>query len=456
MLFKERQRQVAVRFCYFFMLILNIFSYDEVSAEFVDQFCSIFSNFDLCSSFEWITESIVWATNVFLTCSSNAFMPIDQIFKFLTNVADSEFLIASTVATFPILSMLSQMEEERILLRCEALIDDPIKKLAESVIYCLSRMLNEIIENDYLELNGLEILKNHIGYACKLIIYFIREFFNDLFVLTNFLGAKNKIGNYIEENLSKYINCEAVECCKNKLGFAFFPVMLVLIEVKDPEVVEMMCVGKYQFAEDRKRIQHLTADIVRNSYLREKFTEVQLLTMLELNDYGLYLMKNDPKQCEFLKELSENCLSIMIHQQFEYLHHFGIDKMIRPFVEYLKFYERYGLDIPEFLKEFLPKNDNDEYIYLTVEKKIFLSNFTKANENVQDIFLKHLTTCSKMAKNEKEIQALASSFLLLDSESMTNLILSIVSFINYKIFMIYNCFSLKIGANVFFKKFLRF
>ena len=149
--------------------------YDEISADFAGNYYAFYKNVENEGSFKWTSESLIWATNAFFTCSPNIFMPIDQVINFLIDVGES-FNKISTLATFPIMALISQMEEERVLLRAQALTEEPLEKLGKTVIQNLSKVLDQFCQEKDIQESDAKIYRYCIAFASKLVLYYISKF----------------------------------------------------------------------------------------------------------------------------------------------------------------------------------------------------------------------------------------------------------------------------------------
>ena len=126
------------------------------------------------SNLQWPIEATYWAINAFFATSSNAFTPIDSLYLFLRDVNDNNTQIACT-GSIPVLALMSQLEEQRMLLRLESLTDDPVSSLCRSLGQCWLQLISTFCQakNPVDSHNS----RGYIILMSKLILYYMSKKF---------------------------------------------------------------------------------------------------------------------------------------------------------------------------------------------------------------------------------------------------------------------------------------
>ncbi|KAE9551035.1 hypothetical protein FO519_005769 [Halicephalobus sp. NKZ332] len=400
---------------------------DEVSADFVGNYYFFCKNVENEGIFKWTPEALIWATNVFFTCSPNIFMPIDQVFNFLMEVGEN-FDIIPILGTFPIMALISQMEEERVLLRAQALTEEPLEKLGKTVIQCLSKIVDRFCqEKDLLESDS-KIHRYYVSFGSKLVLYYIK--------------AGNRIGNYVQNNISKFLDSSLVEKSRNRLSSVFIYLVIVMIQSRDPSVLNLVNTKKSHSAEERNFLIHLVIDILKNETVRSMFDDQQLLQLIDSNDVGIHLMRMSLPVYS-LKRLPNPCYSKLVQQQHDFIVSSKLNEFIQLFSQNLLYCSKNEVDLPEQLKRIAVSIDEDGELSssLAIQKTLHSMEINKVDDGIsKSSFAATVIGRAMEAKTVEDAHEISSMVFLLEPEELIQIICSLPE--NLRTSFFYNLFSL--------------
>uniref|UniRef100_A0AC34GQR9 Huntingtin n=1 Tax=Panagrolaimus sp. ES5 TaxID=591445 RepID=A0AC34GQR9_9BILA len=184
--------------------------YDEVSNLFVEGYFN-FHKHPANINCEWSVEATLWATNAFFACSSHTFTPIDQFYHFLKDINEIKSQTAF-IGCIPVLSLISQLDEQRMLLRLECLVDDPVSSLCRSIGQCWIYLVNAFCQSKSNTAANVQNLQGHIILMSKLLLYYMKA--------QNQIGIKLK--DYLLNSIEFNILTEHKESFTNALPYIIF------------------------------------------------------------------------------------------------------------------------------------------------------------------------------------------------------------------------------------------
>uniref|UniRef100_A0A914YS56 Huntingtin n=1 Tax=Panagrolaimus superbus TaxID=310955 RepID=A0A914YS56_9BILA len=382
--------------------------YDEISNFFVEGYFN-FHKHPANLNCKWSVEATLWATNAFFACSSHTFTPIDQFYHFLKDITEIKSQTAF-IGCIPVLALISQLDEQRMLLRLECLVDDPVSSLCRSLGQCWIYLVNTFCQSKSNSAANVQSLQGHIILMSKLLLYYMKA--------QNQIGIKLK--DYLLNSIEFNILIEHKEAFTNALPYIIF----VLAEAGYSEISSVVSIGAKMGYDMKNIIYNLVADILKTTSHQNIFTEEQCIKVIENTKFSEWLLRNPSLSSKIFKNAPTVCSQHLIMTQFSYLSNYPMDFLFPMFRNNLILCLELNIELPESLKslqeKILPYSSHEQCVILrNILSKQNLHPLLPVKEGT---LVSYFSQIVRNAKSFDEIKELAQPSLLMSSEDFVTLL----------------------------------
>uniref|UniRef100_A0AC35GKL7 Uncharacterized protein n=1 Tax=Panagrolaimus sp. PS1159 TaxID=55785 RepID=A0AC35GKL7_9BILA len=315
------------------------------------------------------------------------------------------------IGCIPVLSLISQLDEQRILLRLECLVDDPVSSLCRSLGQCWINLVNTFCQSKSNTATSFQSLKEHIILMSKLLLYYMK--------------AQNQIGTKLKEYLLNSIEFNILTENKESFTDALPHIIFVLAEAGYSEISTVISIGSKMGYDMKNIIYNLVTDILKTPSYQSIFTEDQYIKIIENTKYWKWLLRNPISSPKIFKNAPILCSQRLINAQFSYLSNYPMDFLFPMFRDNLILCHILNIKLPENLKSL-----QEKILPHSSQKQCLIIRNTLSKQKVHPLLpLKDGTLVSYFAssiatdtKSLDEIKEMAQSSLLLSSEDFVTLL----------------------------------